>query len=212
MLFLPIFNRIEPIDADLRRSLRYYMQLVDELGIYYLIIQISLIIHGASKMLTRIGISWALFVSWMLFVVPKDTAEHEFVRATMSISFTVLFVYVFYGLSKGASEVEGIWLRNGATATAARETGESAETLFKLSFGAFVFSILAWLVDNAYCGLLRSTFDRPPPLHALWHVGTACGMYGLWCVLVAMRWSSSTANVKMSFWPIPHMVRRVKQK
>lgn len=165
-------------------SLRYRMQLLDELPMYYLILLAAWGLyerelhpkHGV--WLPAILIAWAFLISCVLQTTPKHSEVHHAFRGLMTCSFSVCFVYIFW-----------------AAATVAKGS-ELMQSFFSNGFLAFVIAIVCWLADNTICDVLQS-FRWYPNLHAWgWHLGTSIGLYMMFLAILVHRQQVAGNNVR----------------
>jgi len=131
----------------------------------------------------------SLYASWGCFVVagliafllvwePKDTLLHTVGRGFLTLGFTACFIYIFYASCSISTEMSKIGTE------VSKRASTDVSTLFELSFYAFIFAIVCWIIDVMRCSWLH-TLPVYPQLHALgWHVFSAAGIYPLFVVLV----------------------------
>uniref|UniRef100_A0A7S4BAD2 Uncharacterized protein n=2 Tax=Chrysotila carterae TaxID=13221 RepID=A0A7S4BAD2_CHRCT len=182
-------------------SLRYSMQLLDELPLYALALLAAAVLrarntrtHGAQLVASLVAVA----VAAALLCAPRASQVHGAARVFMAVSFGLAFVYVLTAGSVSAKEVD------------ARRGGSDARMLFALSFFSFVGAIAAWIVDMVACETLR---DLPaglpyPQLHALgWHLGTGAGLYFLFCMLLLHQHEVSSCRFRR--WPLRRKLHNV---
>merc|ERR1712073_63531 len=68
----------------------------------------------------------------------RDGDAHQIMRGTMTVTFSIMFVYIFYS---------GAWM--------SASCGKACERLFDQCYGIWIVSICCWLMDNVFCDLLR---------------------------------------------------------
>merc|ERR1712192_25416 len=166
-------------------TLRYEMQLLDELPIYYVILTAFWCFWEraskpgcyASFLLPGLLATGAAVISAGLLGTPQQSQLHQILRGIMTCNFTVCFVYVFWAAANASREHR-------------ERTGrDCVQKLFSLAFLVFVVAIVAWFVDNTLCDSLQS-LPIYPNLHAtLWHIGSASGMYLLFLAMLVQRQS-----------------------
>lgn len=180
-------------------TLRYSMQLLDELPIYYLILlgvwgmheRGAEPVHG-SKLAALLS-GWAMLATIILQATPKDDPVHQAIRGIMTCSFSASFVYIFWAAARACSEHKQLTGKN------------DMRQLFSRAFWWFVIAIVCWLVDNTVCDVLQS-FRWYPNLHAWgWHCGTVGGLYLLFLALFVQRLGTAgvACKVERIGWVLP---------
>ena len=184
-------------------SLRYWAQLVDELPIYWVMLNGCLCLFRIDKSLSmtttsearfssanRLVLSWAIGLTMGLFVTlfryGREGFEHQLFRGVMSCSFSLCFAGLFYGTARMIRKLE-TWRPRISNAEEAKamvaEVVADADALFAVSYVTIILAVICWISDNALCDqLLHLPFGIPyPQTHSLWHVFTT------WCVCLCAR-------------------------
>merc|ERR1712032_774409 len=91
-----------------------------------------------------------------------DGLIHQISRAVVIATFSIFFVYIFYG-----------------GAVISQQASKQCERLFDRCYWIFIASILSWLVDNVFCDVLQHELIPYINFHAVWHLGSCLGIYYL---------------------------------
>lgn len=144
-------------------TLRYPAQLSDELPMVWVVLAACYAIYFRSGSCKLVGwlLAWyGALLTLGVLLTSRDSVEHEGFRLAMTLTFSIGFVYIFYGISKMSSDVEGL------------------SRVSIIALATWVVAIGSWVVDIFYCDLLHSLSVPYPQLHAWgWHMGSSIGMY-----------------------------------
>ncbi|MBF5043457.1 ceramidase [Aggregicoccus sp. 17bor-14] len=162
--------------AAFHASLRFELQMLDELPMLYLVILMVYVLveRGPRR---RFGAGFpALLIAYAVLVTFLNA------RTRGPLQFWV------FQLSFGSLELyclASVWaLQRRASAPAVRR-------LFRLGMGAYALAILLWFTDVRACTFLSVTLPAHglfnPQLHAVWHVLVSCGFYALLLVIAHER-------------------------
>ncbi|CAD7940167.1 unnamed protein product [Amoebophrya sp. A120] len=185
-------------------TLRYWAQLVDELPIYYIMLNGNFAVWNCRRKLSRSGnkaklpsknpdrVSWALArftVCWGLglsmgiltTLSPERKQLHQVLRGLMSTSFSILFVHEFYAFARVFQALDQATGEKMA-ARKFRKSFVDARSMFHLAFLELLLAILCWVVDNGFCSALRTRLPFYPQTHAWWHFWTVVGLYHMFLV------------------------------
>jgi len=193
-------------------TLRYDMQLVDELGMLSMTMVVMLVLcppprRPLLQSVYCVLLAWCILV---LFSTDKFSRVHSGTHMAMSILYTVHFLYIFIG---GAIVSNRISRHPDRTVV---------QQYFTVSFWCFIAAIITWLLDNTYCKEIRQLFEVQwgvmyPQLHALgWHLGTSLGVYYysvmvLCCTVVEETAQGNTLSCGFNFFGLP-VLKKVVQK
>jgi len=168
-------------------TLQYYMQLLDEIPMIYLILTAAWILvnrHSTEParrgvQLGGVYIAACVLLTLVLLRTPQHSGIHNFFRGSGVVTFVVHLIYTFYSSSLAIAEVG--------------KTDEKAAAymsgLFVKGFAAICIALVSWISDNIFC---QSLLGLPLPffvnLHAFgWHIGTAMSVYYMFCALLVQR-------------------------
>ena len=95
----------------------------------------------------------------------REGFAHQIVRAIMTLTFSIFFVYIFYS---------GAWM--------SAKCGKACERLFDQCYGIWITAILCWLIDNVFCNFLQDELTRYyiPYINfhgTVWHLGSCLGIH-----------------------------------
>lgn len=178
-------------------TLRYPMQLLDEIPIYYLILLGAWGFYErgpepvCSACLPASLVAWAALVTCVLQATAQHDPVHQVFRGLMTCSFSVCFVYIFW-----------------AGARAARDN-LLMSSLWHNAFLAFLVAIVSWIADNTACDALQS-LRWYPNLHAWgWHCGSGGAMYLMFLALLVQRQEVRGIDCEVQYvWRFIPVVRR----
>ncbi|CAE8681998.1 unnamed protein product [Polarella glacialis] len=157
-------------------SLRYSMQLLDELPMlwYVLVCTVSFLrrLRGW-RSLELPAAAVALTLTTGILLTEQHSTVHEVFRGLMSCTFSVCLVVIGWG---STATVERLKLE---VDDKRRWVPVMAERLHTAGFLCFVLSVMCWLADNYYCPLLRNLPGGLPypHLHTWWHLLVALALY-----------------------------------
>ena len=100
----------------------------------------------------------------------RDGDAHQIMRGAMTVTFSVMFVYIFYS---------GAWM--------SAHCGKACERLFDQCYGIWIVSICCLLMDNVFCDLLRNDLIIPYLNYhgTVWHLGSCLGIHYMLHVFMA---------------------------
>lgn len=171
-------------------TLRYTLQLADELPMFALVLGAScaLLRPAWGTMLPR-SCAVALFGGLSVALLTTDrhgdgTAVHNACRGVLSCTFSACFVFIFWRTAALAGE-DGRKLSNGAGVDT-KSNGLSPPVIFAKTFTIWMATILCWIADIMCCDALQNLpLGIPfPHLHGLWHLGSAVGLHGIFVLLL----------------------------
>ena len=189
-------------------TLLYSMQLLDELPIYWLMLSsVHALFHREDAFAkesdkAKVSSNVSAFIlsgvggglSIILLTTDQSSQVHNVARGSMSTTFAMAFIYIFYSASIASHE------------TAKRLDSQSPINNFTTAFFLFVTAIVSWLLDNFCCPVLQNLpVSIPyPHLHALgWHLGTAVGLH-LMFIGIVFHFQAATAGdnatVELASW------------
>jgi dihydroceramidase len=148
-------------------TLRFELQLLDELPLLYLVLLIVWILVEDGPAPRRPALTAGL-VAWGVLL----TALTALARGAAQ--------FWFFQISFGSLELFAL---ASVYRLHRRSSSPDARRLFRLGMGAYATAILAWFVDLRFCALL----DPNPQLHAAWHVLVSAGFYALLLVVAHHR-------------------------
>lgn len=160
-------------------SLRYKMQLLDELPMHWLVTFSSYAMwrrHTGPKkieVLTMLAIEIFLLVG--SYMTAREDFVHEIFRGTMAASFAYCFVSVFVLGASLSQEIDSMLTQINKT------EHHDAQKFFQRIFKFMVLGLVSWIADVAYCPILHSLpFNLPyPQLHMFWHLFSSLAIYHL---------------------------------
>ena len=168
-------------------TLRYHMQLLDEIPMIYLILTSAWILTNrrtteptrGGLIIGGIYIGACLLLTVVLLTTPQHSNIHNFFRGSGVVTFVVHLIYTFYCSSLAITEVS----KTDAMAAA------HMSNLFVKGFLSICIALVCWISDNMFCETL---LGLPLPifvnLHAWgWHIGTAQSVYYMFCALLVQR-------------------------
>ena len=171
-------------------SLRYWAQLVDELPIYYAMLNGCLCLYRIDQSIlvkntsearfareNRLVFLWAAVLTTGLFITllqGRAGFAHQFFRGIMSCSFSVFFAALFYGTARMLRKLETSYPSAASYLT-------DANNLFTISYVTIILAVICWISDNAFCAQLQNLpFGVPyPHTHSWWHVFTTWCLYAM---------------------------------
>lgn len=161
-------------------TLRYSMQLLDELPIFYLILTAAWALYERGerprhRWLPWLLVAWASSFTFGLLATQQKTLLHEVCRGTMVCTFSVCFIFIFWAAAKACGEHQ-------------QRTGSAMmHDLFSSSFLWFLVSMVSWIVDNTACDVLQRQ-RAYLNFHAWgWHCGSVGGMYYMFLAVLVQR-------------------------
>ena len=175
--------------AAFHGTLRYSMQLTDEIPLYSVILlTVYALLHRHDK-----APSWQRWVTWAamavvagpLLLTPRHSVLHEFSRGFMTYAFSVALILMFVLVGRAGKEIARE-LQNRGMAEAETAFGRMADQ----SFLFMVAGELLWITDIFGCGALRELpYGLPyPHLHSFgWHGCTTIVVFQIVELLVLHR-------------------------
>ena len=173
-------------------TLRFELQLLDELPMVYLVTLIVYILLE-DRPRPRFG-PWlpAVLIGYVVLI----TALASLTRGKVEF-------WVFQ-LSFGSLELYSLgrvyWLQR-------RLSDPRARRCFRLGIGAYLVAIALWFVDLRACGFVSRTLPAygipNPQLHAVWHVLVSVGFYLLLLVIAADRMEKLGRKAQLVLAPVP---------
>jgi len=168
-------------------TLQYYMQLLDEIPMIYLILTAAWILANrrsaepvrAGLLLGALYVGACVLLTVVLLTTPQHSGIHNFFRGSGVVTFVVHLIYTFYSCSQAIAEVS--------------KTDDKAaahmSNLFVKGFAAICIALVCWISDNIFC---QTLLGLPLPffmnLHAFgWHLGTAMSVYYMFCAMLVQR-------------------------
>jgi hypothetical protein len=166
-------------------TLRYTAQLLDELPILYVMVSGNYMLLARAR---RAGIPWLgwTLAAWALAITvgilgsPQHTIFHEAARGTMSVTFGVMFVHIFAGVSStlislrkraeeearaavaAASSASSASASSSASSASSSSSSPSAvevmnsgQQLFQQTFMYILAGLACWIIDNGFCDHLH---------------------------------------------------------
>lgn len=168
-------------------TMQYYMQLLDEIPMIYLILTAAWILTNRKTteptkgglLIGGVYISACLLLTIVLLTTAQHSTVHNFFRGSGVVTFVVHLIYTFYCCSLAITEV-------GKTD---EKAASYMSSLFIKSFASICIALVCWISDNLFCETL---LGLPLPffvnLHAYgWHIGTAMSVYYMYCALLVQR-------------------------
>jgi len=175
--------------AAFHGTLRYTMQLTDEIPLYCVILLTvyALLHRHAMAPAWQLGVTWAsiLVVAGPLLLTPRHSAPHEFSRGFMTYAFSAAMILMFVLVGRAGKEITQE-LRGRGMAEAEAAFGRMADQSFLFMVGGE----LLWITDIFACASLRSLpYGLPyPHLHAFgWHGCTTIVVFQIVELLVLHR-------------------------
>jgi dihydroceramidase len=163
-------------------TLRYMMQLADELPMLVLVFHTSYVLctrpaAPSNKRTQRplLFISFCLYsliTTLILSLTDRASAWHHFVRGCNSYAFSAAFLYIFVAQSAAAADLDRQFPSTSGC------SGKTFNEIFAKGLVCFVVALLGWIIENVACSSLQNLpFNMPfPHFHAiLWHLGCAAG-------------------------------------
>jgi len=163
-------------------TLRYDMQLLDELPMYALSLAAACALRAradlsnqgsaattaaraaqaAGDAATRRAarrFAWAGVASWAavagcVYGAPRGGTAHEAARGFMTCAFCAVVVYVFFAATRAAREAASLLKR--VPSAAGGMTAAQVHAVFDAAFLCFLVGCGSWIVDNFYCAALRA--------------------------------------------------------
>jgi dihydroceramidase len=157
-------------------TLRFELQLLDELPMLYLALIIVYILLEDRRE-PRFGrwfpVCLALYGAGLTALSASTRGDLQFYAFQLSFGSLELFaLYRVYGLYR-------------------RSTDQRVRRLYRAGMGAYALGILCWFVDLRFCRTLSERLPAlgvpNPELHAVWHVLVSCGFYCLLSVIASCR-------------------------
>lgn len=153
-------------------TLRYQMQLLDELPMHYLIM--TSVYNLWEREVKRLHGRWfpislcliEIAITFIVFSTHKTEQIHDITRGFVTCSFSIGFIYILTATAIINEEISKL-------------SGQHS-WLFQISFIFWMIAIVCWIVDILFCTTLRNLpFGLPyPQLHAFgWHL---CGSIALY--------------------------------
>ena len=168
-------------------TLQYYMQLLDEIPMIYLILTAAWILTNrrsteptrGGMLIGGIYIGACILLTLVLLTTAQHSGIHNFFRGSGVVTFVVHLVYTFYSSSLAIAEV----------AKTDEKAAAYMSQLFVKGFAAICIALVCWISDNIFC---QTLLGLPLPfflnLHAFgWHIGTAMSVYYMYCAMLVQR-------------------------
>jgi len=157
--------------AAFHATLRFGLQMLDELPMVYLALVLLLILvddRPSRRMGPWLPIGLAAYGAAITALMSRTRGSVEF--WTFEVSFTALETFCVLRL----------------LALYRRSDSPAARRLIRFGLGSYFAGIFVWYVDLRFCGFVAKTLPEHglfnPQLHAVWHILSTAGLY---CVLVA---------------------------
>jgi dihydroceramidase len=150
--------------AAFHATLKFELQLLDELPMLYLVLLIVWILRDEGARPSLLG---AALATWGALL----TLLNAFVRGDVQ--------FWLFQLSFGSLELFSL----ASVIRLHLRDPSRAGRLFRLGMAAYAVAIAVWFVDIRFCAWLVPYV----PLHALWHVLVSMGFYALLLVIAAHR-------------------------
>ena len=191
--------------AAFHATLRYGMQLADELPMFALVLGASCaLLRPAWGATAPRAAATALFggLSAVLLTTERDgagAAVHHVCRGVLSCTFSACFVFIFWrtaalaraddeALQAAAAKAKAKAKAEAAAPSSRRRraAGPSPPSIFAATFAIWMATILCWIADILCCDALQSLPLRLPfpHLHGFWHLGSAVGLHGIFVLLL----------------------------
>jgi len=170
-------------------SLRYTMQLCDELPMFWFVTlaSASYLRRLRGVHIVNYVVAFGVAVTASILFTRQHSMAHEISRGVMTCTFSVCIVVMAWGstaiVARMKRELTGK-LRGILT---------QSERIHSIGFVLFVAAIGCWLCDNYFCPSLQQLpLKLPyPHLHMWWHILTAGALY---CLLVLFQLDDKRAS------------------
>lgn len=169
-------------------TLRYSMQLADELPMLALVLHTAYVLLCRPTQLVKKRTERPfLFRALCLFVVAatsgllltdRSQQLHNFCRGCVTYAFSAAFLYIFVAQSAAAADLDKRF-----PSPAVGMFG----SIFSKGFGCFIVAIFGWIAENIGCSHLQNLpLGLPfPHFHGiLWHLGCASGLHYLLLIAI----------------------------
>jgi len=196
-------------------TLRYSMQLFDELPMFWLSFLSSITFYWRDKPLiilnakqlyynTKINfamITFSILTSLCVIFTDKQHSSpfivslHYFSRNILVVGFLLCFLYDFMAAVNITHEIDDFYqsenkLQSQPQCNKNNIDNKNILVYYKYCFSCLTIAMICWIIDNFFCHKLRNLpFGLGyPHLHAFgWHLGTTGGMYMLCLIIVCHR-------------------------
>jgi dihydroceramidase len=157
-------------------TLRFELQLLDELPMLYLaLIIVYILLEDRAQ--PRFG-------RWF----PASLALYGVALTVLSASTRGTLQFYVFQLSFGSLELFALYR---VYCLYRRSTDDGLRRLYRVGMGAYALGILCWFSDLRFCHALSVQLPGlgvpNPELHAVWHVLVSCGFYCLLSVIASSR-------------------------
>jgi dihydroceramidase len=157
-------------------TLRFELQLLDELPMLYLVIlMVFILVERAPAARFGRGFPALLGVHALLVTLLCASSRGALQFWVFQVSFGSLELF----------SLVSVWRLQRRSRTPA------VRLLFRTGMAAYALAVLLWFTDVRACGLLSVTLPAHgvpnPQLHAVWHVLVSCGFYALLLVVAHER-------------------------
>lgn len=157
-------------------TLRFELQLLDELPMLYLaLVIVYILIEDRAE--PRFG-------RWF----PASLALYGVALTVLSASTRGKLQFYAFQLSFGSLELFALY---GVYRLYRCSTDDAVRRLYRAGMGAYALAILCWFADLRFCHTLSVQLPAlgvpNPQLHAVWHVLVSCGFYCLLSVIASSR-------------------------
>lgn len=184
-------------------TLRYWAQLLDELPLYAMAILAAAALRQRAQRsdgVQPLFAGWCLVLASVLIFSGRESALHVFFRGTMTVSFSIAFIYIFTTGTSAAQEVD------------AKRSTTDGDVLIRYTIMSFACAVVCWIADIVGCRELQALpFGLPyPQLHAFgWHFGTCFGLLQLFCLMLLHQHSVRDGFEATVHWVCLGLVPRV---
>jgi len=182
-------------------SLRYYMQLLDELPMFWLSFLSSISFYSRNKPLMHHNIKQLYYetktnfvmivfsvITTLCILISKKNHSLAFVvyfhytsRNILVVGFLIGFLYICIAAVNCTYEIDNYYSKNQ------NNKNDNATIYYKYCLSLFGIAMMCWITDNFCCHVLQTLpFGiMYPHLHAIgWHLGTAIGTYMLFLIFI----------------------------